>query len=121
MEQEEKIAPAQEPQEPVVPVPDKPNFLERFWFVFVGLAFIALLAVGGLWAINQKLITPKTISTPTPLPTPSPVVEIDTMTSALEQQGTSDEISAIEADLEETDFSTLDQELSDIEAELSTP
>lgn len=42
----------------------------------------------------------------------------DAATKALETQGASDEIEAIDADLETTDLEGLDQELQDIEAEL---
>ncbi|HEY4497721.1 MAG TPA: hypothetical protein VJC20_03155 [Candidatus Paceibacterota bacterium] len=45
---------------------------------------------------------------------PAPLSDIQ----ALEEQGTSDEITAIEQDLAKTDLGNLDQELSDIEREL---
>lgn len=45
----------------------------------------------------------------------------DAATQALEQATTSDEVADIEQDLNVTDFSNLDQELSDIEAELNQP
>lgn len=106
-------------QESITPVEKKPNFFERFWFVFVILSFILVISLGGLWAVNRGLLAPK--PTPTPAPTPTPVVELDTATAALEQQETSDEISAIEADLNATDFYNIDKELTDIEAELTSP
>ena len=43
----------------------------------------------------------------------------DAATTRLETQGTSDEVSAIEQDLNATDLGDLDKELSDIEAELA--
>lgn len=113
-EQEEKL---ETTQAPVAPEESKPNFFQRFWFVFVILAVVLILLVGILWITNQRLMVPKA----PPTPTPTPVVEIDTTTAALEQQGTSDEITAIEADLETTDLSDIDKELTDIEAELTSP
>lgn len=116
MDQEEKIEPV---QKEVVPEESKPSLLQRFWIVFVILAVIMVLIIGFLWASNQGLIPFKRTVVPTP--TPTPLVETDSMTTALEQQETSDEISAIEKDLQVTDFSNLDKELTDIESELSAP
>lgn len=47
-------------------------------------------------------------------PTPSP----DAATAQLQEQGSSDELTEIEADLEATSFTDLDAELGDIEREL---
>lgn len=97
----------------------QPSFLKRFWFIPLILVILAILGVGIFWVYKQKLAVPKVIPTPAPTTIPTPVVEVDTTTAALEQQGTSDEISAIEADLEATDFTEIDKELEDIEAELT--
>ena len=97
------------------PKPEKkPNFFERFWYVFVVAAIICLLLVGVLW----KLVKGQAKTTPV-TPTPTPIEEVDQSTQELESQGTSDEIGDIEADLEATDLTELDKELSDIENELS--
>ncbi len=48
----------------------------------------------------------------------TPIPSGDSATEALQQLGTSDEVTAIEQDLGATDLSDLDKELSDIEAEL---
>ena len=63
----------------------------------------------------------KTTPTPAPFDVVQPSSEEDETTIELEQQSSSDEISAIEADLETTDLSKLDQELEEIEAELAAP
>lgn len=46
--------------------------------------------------------------------------KFDFQTTRLESQGTSDEVSSIERDLDATDLSNLDRELTDIERELSS-
>lgn len=50
---------------------------------------------------------------PTPRPTPAPS---DPLTEALDRLSTSDEVTAIETDLNQTDFASLDQELPEIES-----
>lgn len=95
-------------------------FFERFWFVFVILGFVLISIMGILLIANQKLFSRRRASAPSfPVftPTPTPLVEGEATITALEEQGTSDEISAIEADLEATDFSEIDKELIEIEAE----
>ena len=89
------------------------------------LILILIIVVGGLlFAVNREIIpwgSKKAIPTPVPTPTPSPEMQLEAEVVELEEQGSSDEINAIEADLEETDLSNLDKELSDIESELETP
>jgi len=51
----------------------------------------------------------------------APVVNQDEDISGLEKQGSSDEPTTIEADLDATDLSNLDKELEEIETELATP
>lgn len=97
---------------------EKGNIFTRFWFIFIALAIVALLIVGGLWFTNQGLLTKPT---PSPTPIPSPSSSVDETTSNLEKQGTSDELAEIEKDLEATDLSNLDKGLTDIENELSLP
>ncbi len=103
------------------PKPEKTNGLAKYWFVPVILAVIILLVVGGLWVSNREFTKKESASTPAPTPSPAVEAQIDEDTAALEEQGTSDEISAIEEDLETTDFSNLDKELSEIESELAAP
>jgi len=93
--------------------------LDKLWFIPVVLALVAIIALGGLWAVNKGLLTLKPSPSPTPMASPS--AELDEDTTALEEQGTTDEISEIEADLNATDLSDIDQELTDIESELSSP
>ena len=112
---------SEEGPESVIPKESKPNLLERFWFIPVILAILSMIIVVGLWTVNQGFFSPKATPTPTPMPSPTPETETDSQTDALEEQGTSDEIGAIETDLENTDLSNIDQELTDIEGELATP
>ena len=48
-------------------------------------------------------------------------LEISPEIIRLNSQSSSDEVGAIEKDVEETDFASLDAELTDIEAELNAP
>jgi len=124
MEEEKLETPKQPPQfvksEPVVtqekPAPETGKF-DKLWFIPVILALVAVIVVGALWVANKGLLAPS----PSPTPTASPSAELDEDTAALEEQGTSDEISKIEADLNATDLTDIDKELTDIEDELETP
>ena len=73
---------------------------------FLLILLTATLILGGIWYFLLKdkgpLVTPRDIT-------------------KLSSQSQSDDTSAIEKDLEETDFASLDAELTDIEAELNTP
>ncbi len=104
---------------------EKTNFLEKFWYIFVIVALILIGVVVGLWFNNQKISSTSTVQktvTPTvELPSPQPAVNEDAQTVALENQSESDEVEAIETDLQATDFSNLDQEMASIEAEISNP
>lgn len=104
---------------------EKPSFLTRFrpLLFTLGLFIIVtvlILMLSVLKMANQKFKMSKTFPTPTSLPQPIQPEE-DRLIFELEQQGTSDEITAIEADLETTDFTGLDKELEEIETELTTP
>ena len=100
---------------------EKRGVFKKFWYVFTILGVIIALCLVFLVYGYLKLSLQKPASTPTPIPTPTAAEEVDEQTSDLEEQGTSDEIGDIEADLEETDLSEIDQELEDIESELSSP
>ncbi|HUS51848.1 MAG TPA: hypothetical protein VMX77_00050 [Candidatus Bathyarchaeia archaeon] len=115
---EETPTPPSSPEESPYPIPkppSKPNFLERFWYLFVILAVLCLFVLGVL------LFTMRGSTKPTPVaPTPTPTEEVDQSTQELESQSGSDEIDDIEADLGSTDLTNLDQELTRIEDELVT-
>ena len=103
----------------------KTNFFEKFWYLFVILAVVLVGVIFGLWISNKQAalrisqITPPVEQlTPTPLPE---AAEIDQQTATLENQQASDEISPIEADIQATDLTGIDKELTDIEAEISPP
>jgi hypothetical protein len=100
---------------------EKPNFLKRFWYLFLLLAMITLTAVGILWSFNQGFFNLKSTPTPTPTPVASPTSEEDLETENLNQQSSSDEIEAIESDLNNTNLNNLDKELTNIETDLNTP
>ncbi|MBI2405705.1 hypothetical protein HYV21_01480 [Candidatus Microgenomates bacterium] len=78
--------------------------------VLVIVALVAGIAV----VIGQRGI-PKTL-----IPTATPLVSEDIKTQQLSQQGASDDPAAIEQDLNDTDLSGIDKELTDIERELSS-
>lgn len=113
------------PQKKVVVGSDKPSFFKKYGLIIVTLDVILVLGlvVMGVsyWRISQTRSLPSPTPTPTSLPTPTPSEETDAQTSTLEEQGTSDEIEDIEADLEATDLSEIDKELEDIESELTSP
>lgn len=97
----------------------------KLWFIPVILALVAVILVSALWVTNRNLLAPRLLLaptlTPTPTPTATPAAKVDEDTVALEEQGTSDEISEIEADLNATDLTEIDKELTDIENELASP
>lgn len=92
-----------------------------FWPV-LGTIFIVFILTMTVLMIRLLRINIQKATVPQVMPTPTagarPVTETDFPTAKLEQQGTSDEIDDIEADLEATDLAGIDQELEDIEAEL---
>ncbi|HUV42962.1 MAG TPA: hypothetical protein VMY36_03640 [Patescibacteria group bacterium] len=124
MEPEEITQPVQEPTVPPEPVEvqEKPGLIKRFWFIPLTFILLFILLMVGYLFTNQNLDIFNLDffkKTPQVSPTPSPATESET--ASLEKQGTSDEISEIEADLSKTDLSDLDKELTDIEEELTSP
>ena len=99
METEEKQEEIKKQLGQLEPENNRLKSLEKFWFIPAILALVAIIIVGTLWVTNKGLRAPK--PSPSPVPIASPSAEIDAGTAALEKQGTSDEISAIEADLYE--------------------
>ena len=92
------------------------------------LLFVVLLlaALGGGYFLYQRAQEPVLLPTPSPKPAPqiatpqpTPVVAQDEQVSALSKQGLSDEIEAIEADLNSTDLSKIDAELTNVAQEAS--
>lgn len=74
---------------------------------------LLLLATAGLILLLVWLVWQGKITVPG-------TEKFDFQTTRLESQGTSDEASSIERDLDATDLSNLDRELTDIERELSS-
>lgn len=113
MPSEEKLKLAQKefPERVDFEKEEKPFFSSRFWPALFILGFLIFLVV--VFLRLRSLLTP--------VATPQPTSWEDETTTRLQPQSSSDEISVIEADLEATDFSELDQELEEIETELATP
>lgn len=72
------------------------------------IIILALIVIGGLYFLKQRS------SQPTYVPTE----QGDAVTESLKQQGSSDDLSSIEADLKATNLDNLDQGAAAIEAEL---
>jgi hypothetical protein len=79
------------------------------------IIIVALLAVGGLYYWGSKLIEQPNRLT---VPVADDSTPIDGTTNDLLNQGSSDTVESIEADLDATNLDGLDGELSDIEAVL---
>jgi hypothetical protein len=73
------------------------------------IVILALIIIGGLYFLKQRSAQP--IYTP-------PTEQTDEITDTLKQQGSSDELNAIEADLKATNLNNIDQGAAAIEAEL---
>ena len=99
---------------------NKNKFLGKYWPIFAVLIVVILGAVAffvfrsKLSTVNQKTAEEQTatevaIPTVTSTPTPSPSF----------QQSNSDETSAIETDLNNTDLTNIDKEVATVEGELA--
>lgn len=73
------------------------------------IIILALIVIGGLYFLKAR--SSQNIYTPT--------TQGDTVTDALKKQGTSDDITSIEADLNATNLNNLDQGASALQAELN--
>jgi len=108
---------AQESTEQVPAEDTTPNTLredsaKQTWGPLVGVIIIvAIIVLGGLYFWGQKLVTGGDMKDTTSEPDPK--------REALESQDSSDEVSSIEEDIENTDFSGIDQELGTIESEFN--
>ena len=85
----------------------------RWAWIVTGIVIVVVVAGFYMW--------PKESSSPANAPEENQVAqeEVDASASALQQVSPSDEISDIENDLNNTDLSGLDKEVSDIEAEVN--
>ena len=83
--------------------------------VIGSIIVIIVLVLGGLYFIGQKVSKDGIFE-----PSPEEILnESDLILETLENQGTSDEVSAIEEDLNATILEDLDAELQNIESELN--
>ena len=111
----------------LVSSPQKPN--PRLSWGIVALIAAGVLIAGGVVGLLGRRTGPSTpprtgpeapdVSMTSIPPTASPSPEADAKTQALEQVGTSSELSDIEGDLGQTDLTGLDAELADMEKELA--
>lgn len=85
----------------------------RWAWIVTGIVIVVVVAGFYMW--------PKEGSAPANAPEENQVVqeEVDASASALQQVSPSDEVADIENDLNNTDLSGLDKEVSDIEAEVN--
>ncbi|MFC1726921.1 hypothetical protein ACFL0Y_00145 [Patescibacteria group bacterium] len=106
--------------------------LNKLWILWLFLAFVLAFAVGGFsWFLQNKFFGNQS----TPIGKESSSISVDYNSELpvgeepvshavemvkLETQSSSDEIDSIEKDLQATDFSSLDSELIEIEAEISS-
>lgn len=95
--------------------------------VIFALAIVLLAILGGLYYWFSTLNTPPVEVIPTPIERPSveennepESTTAEAQTDTLDVVSTSDEINAIEADLEGTSLDALDAELEAIDAELES-
>src|SRR3989344_498803 len=79
------------------------------------IVIIIIIIFGGLYFLGKK-VSDEGVFAPT---TEEILGETDTALQTLEIQGTSDEVSTIESDLDATILDDLDAELGNIEAELN--
>ncbi len=124
MEPEEITQPVQEPTVSPEPmeVQEKPGLIKRFWFLPLAFILLFILLMVGYLFTNQNLeIFNLDLFKKTPQVTPTSSPATESETASLEEQGTSDETTEIEADLRKTDLTDLDKELTDIEEELTSP
>ncbi len=72
------------------------------------IIILALIVIGGLYFLKERSSQETYV----------PAEQSDAITESLNQQGTSDDLGSIEADLNATDLDNLDQGAAAIEAEL---
>lgn len=132
-EQEVEVTP-QETEEQPMETETKPSNMpsapvETPKWPFILFAVLLVAALGGGWILYQRaqtpLPSPSLVPFPTPTirlvsPTPAPAASEDEQTRMLSTQGTGDEVSAIEADLNATSLTTLDAGLKEIDQETSS-
>ncbi|NTV22728.1 MAG: hypothetical protein HGB03_04210 [Candidatus Yonathbacteria bacterium] len=94
---------------------------ETSWGAIVGIVIVvAILIIGTFYFWGKELDESGTLPPVEENVTGEDILNRpDPVTEALKEQGTSDDISSIEADLSATDLSGLDTELENIDAELS--
>ena len=122
------VQPATQPVKEIIgPDLNKPKPFKNLSLILAAIGVVVVIAAVGYFLVvklgkteTQKPVTPSSTPTPTVV-SKLPIGEGDASTVALEEQGNSDEIADIEADLNSTDLAEIDQELADIESELSLP
>lgn len=97
--------------------------LTRYWYVFLIIGILLVVSIIYFWFSNQKLYQQEQKNTKfnsTSL-SPKPTKGENETVNKLKKQSNSDEVAAIENDLSATDLNNLDQEIGQINQELSKP
>ena len=95
-------------QMPQVGIPEKKSHGPLIAVIII----LVLIIVGGLYFLKERTMDQQTY-----IP-PMQTTEEDAATASLKTQGSSDDLSSIEADLNASDFSNLDQGATALQAEL---
>lgn len=101
------------PEEPTTPEKTTPEIKHETVGPLVGVAVIVIIiALGGyyMWSTQIRNGTPESDR--------GVQMSEDEMLTELETQSSSDSLSSIEGDLDDTELNTIDQELTNLDAEL---
>ncbi|MEK7179877.1 MAG: hypothetical protein AAB706_00195 [Patescibacteria group bacterium] len=93
------------PQEQPIQEPRTPSSMGALIGIII---VIAIIILGGMYFWGQRVDQKENI------------IEKDTATQSLQNQGTSDDLAAIETDVNSTQLDNLDSELGSIDTELET-
>ena len=108
----EQTVPQETPQAPP-DLPTEPEHRNALGPIVGIVVIVIIIVLGGYYIWNTQIRNGTTI-VETETVTPE-----DTVLVELQDQDTSDSLSAIEGDLGDTDLDMIDQELADLEAELN--
>ena len=114
-EQKQEFGPENPAEGNSAPLPQQPDNQEKSFGPLIGIVIIiTLLVIGGIYYwLNLDIGAGRDEMTAEEI-----LSEKDPQLEALQQQGSSDEVAAIEEDLQATDLEGLDAELEQIDQEL---
>lgn len=104
--------------------PPKNHFKTFFYLLTILILLTTAIALGIIIikSINLKISQPRQPNIIEPqetiIPSPTPEEEVNSDLKSLENQSSSDEIKDIEKDLQNTDFTNLEKEISSISSEI---